>query len=71
MPSVSRRVLLAGLGSALAGCSALTSGRSNPSSESTPVARWHADAAWYVTFDRGDVSADELSLRVLATVEQE
>ncbi|ELZ89385.1 hypothetical protein [Haloferax sulfurifontis] len=35
------------------------------------VARWRAEATWFEAYDRGDISADELSLRVLRTVERE
>ncbi|ELZ80039.1 hypothetical protein C5C07_13680 [Haloferax sp. Atlit-4N] len=34
------------------------------------VARWRAESTWFDAYDRGDISADELSLRVLQTLER-
>lgn len=35
----------------------------------TPVATWQARTAWFREFDRGEIPAEELSLRILDTLE--
>lgn len=36
--------------------------------DDAPIATWHAEAAWFEAYERGDLTADELSLRVLETL---
>jgi len=35
-----------------------------------PVFTWHAESEWYERFEAGEITADELSLRVLDTAER-
>jgi hypothetical protein len=38
--------------------------------EDTPFGRWHADVTWYEQFRNGELTADQLSLKVLQTLER-
>lgn len=38
--------------------------------EDTPYGSWHAEAAWYREFEAGSLNAEQLSIRVLETLER-
>lgn len=38
--------------------------------EDTPYGSWHAEAAWYREFEAGDLTGEQLSLRVLETLDR-
>lgn len=38
--------------------------------EDTPYGSWHAEAAWYREFEAGELTAEQLSLRVLETLDR-
>ncbi|WP_435196277.1 hypothetical protein [Natronomonas sp. EA1] len=38
--------------------------------DGTPLARWHARVAWLAEYRRGDITGDELSLKILNSLER-